>query len=143
MKTDSKQTNTTTNISRSGATTKPDARDAGAGNGGYRFRVHDDAIALCRLVKTLAALIERHDRKMAAQLRTATSSVVLNTAEGAGRRGGHQRERLSTALWSSREVKANLEASEALGYLMASEVVSAAADLADKICATLWKCLHR
>ena len=40
-------------------------------------------------------------------------------------------------------MKANLEASEALGYLAASEVANEAADIADKICATLWKCLHR
>jgi four helix bundle protein len=132
MKSDSTQNEATTN----------DSKEAN-GRTAYRFGVYDDAIALCRLVRSLAALIERHDRKMAAQLRTAASSVVLNTAEGAGRRGGHQRERLSAALWSSREVKANLEASEALGYLAASDIASAAADKADKICATLWKCLHR
>ena len=141
MKTDSKHTDTTNEAKHADATNE--AKQSTTRKGGYRFRVHDDAIALWRLVRVLAALIERHDRNMATQLRKATSSVALNISEGAGRRGGHQRERLSTALWSSREVKPNLEASEALGYLAASDVANAAADLADKLCATLWKCLHR
>ena len=106
------------------------------------FQVLEDAIELCRLVRPVAEQVEKHDRKLAAQLRDSAQSTPANIAEGKHRRGGHQRERFGTAYGSAQEVKAHLRVAEALGYCTAA-CIAKPLDLADKVAASLWRCLHR
>ena len=106
------------------------------------FQVLDDAIELCRLVRPIAEQVEKHDRKLAGQLRDAAQSTPANIAEGKHRRGGHQRERFGTAYGSAQEVKTHLRVAEAFGYV-AEAATAKAYDRADKVAASLWRCLHR
>ena len=73
-------------------------------------------------------------------MRRALTSVLLNTAEASGVRGGSRRQRFLTACGSSMEVRAGLDAADALGYI--EPVEPACADLHDKIIATLYKLSH-
>jgi four helix bundle protein len=106
------------------------------------FQVLEDAIELCRLVKTSADDIEKHDRKLAGQLRGAAQSAAANVAEGMHRRGGHQRERFGVAYGSAQEVKTHLRVAEAFGYVT-ERATAKSYDRADKLAASLWRCLHR
>jgi four helix bundle protein len=87
--------------------------------------VYSVALSALELVGPLARVIERSDRDLARQLRRASSSVLLNIAEGDGVRDGHRRQRLLTARGSSSEVVACLDAAAALGYLQAPDVAAA------------------
>ena len=107
-----------------------------------QFGVLEDAMRLQVLVRPVVAAIEKHDKKLADQLRRATMSVAANIAEGRNRRGGHQRERFGVAYGESHEVKSWLRMSEAWGYVPEGSTAEAA-DLADKVCACLWKCSRR
>ncbi|HUH05500.1 MAG TPA: four helix bundle protein, partial [Kofleriaceae bacterium] len=80
------------------------------------------------------------DRDQARQLRRSSSSVVLNTAEGYGSRGGTKRVRYGNALGSARETLANLEAAEAVGYL--PELGEDVRDRLDHIIGTLVKLVY-
>jgi four helix bundle protein len=106
------------------------------------FQILEDAIELCRLVRPIADEIEKHDKKLAGQLRSAAQAVPANVAEGMYRRGGHQRERFGVAYGSAQEVKTHLRVAVAFGYVTAS-ATGRAHDLADKVAASLWRCLHR
>ena len=81
------------------------------------LRIYDDALAAVRAIGPLAEAIEGRDRDLARQLRRSCSSMVLNLAEGGGHRAGTRRQRYFDALGSARETLANLECSEALGYI--------------------------
>jgi four helix bundle protein len=63
------------------------------------------------------AKLDGHDRDLGRQLRGAATSVVLDMGEASGSYGGTRRERYRSALGSLREVRAALDAAEALGYL--------------------------
>jgi len=64
-----------------------------------------------------ARFVEVHDRDLARQLRKAGSSVPLNTAEGAGSRGGNRRARYDNALASAREVNAIYDTAVKMHYI--------------------------
>ena len=81
------------------------------------LRIYPVAVQTVRDVKPLIEQISRFDRDHARQLRKSTMSTVLNVAEGSGSRGGRRRARYEDALGSARESVANLEASEAAGYI--------------------------
>ena len=61
------------------------------------FQILEDAIELNRLAKPLVLRLEKHDRKLASQLRTALQSVAANVAEGVHRLSGRAESR-----WVSR-----------------------------------------
>jgi four helix bundle protein len=107
-----------------------------------RFRILADAFRLVRLMRPLWEQVAKHDRNLSRQMRDAATSVPGNIAEGMNRSGGHQRERFGTAMGSSRECIAHLMTAVAAGYLNEAEC-EAAMDCADKVAATLWRCVHR
>ena len=101
------------------------------------LHIYTDVLDHLRDLRGPIQAIARQDRDLARQLRRAAASVLLNLAEGAGLRAGHARERFGTALGSAMEVRACLDAADALGYfpgLGADE-----ADRMDKIIGTLWR----
>ena len=83
----------------------------------------------------VAARIAAHDRDLAAQLRRAAASILLNLAEGAGSSRGTRRARYESALGSAREVLAALHVAQAWSYLQASD--DATMDEVDHLVATL------
>jgi four helix bundle protein len=79
--------------------------------------IYDVIIEVLRLLRPVVRAIEKHDRDLARQLKRASTSVLLNTGEGSGTRGGSRMERYRTALGSARETTACIDASLALGYI--------------------------
>jgi len=112
---------------------RPTARKRSTG-----FRVLDDAMRLCALIRPLVAEIARKDRRLADEIARASRSVRGNIAEGRNRQGGHQRQFFGIAYGSANETKDWLLEAVDEG-LLTDEPIDAAWDLADKICATLWK----
>jgi four helix bundle protein len=89
----------------------------------------------------LAARIAAHDRDLAAQLRRAAASVLLNLAEGAGSSRGTRRAPYESALGSARETLAALHVAQAWTYLQASDDVIL--DEVDHLVATLVRFVRR
>ena len=100
------------------------------------LRIDHDTVTLLSDLRSAIERIERRDRDLARQLRRAATSVVLDLAEGAGRRGGHRSERYRTALGSALEVRACLDAGLALGYV--APLPPAVHDRLDKVVRTLY-----
>ena len=67
--------------------------------------------------------IEARDPDLAKQLKRASSSVVLNIAEGSGSFGGTRRARYNTALGSARETRACFDVAAAMGYAVINKDV--------------------
>jgi len=83
------------------------------------LRIYEDMLSALKTMRPIVAAIERRDSDLARQLRRASSSVVLNLAEGSGSFGGVRRARYRTALGSARETLACLEVAGACGYVEA------------------------
>ena len=81
------------------------------------LRIYDDMLDALRVMRPMVRDIDRHDADLARQLRRASSSVVLNIAEGSGSSGRVRTTRYRTALGSARETVACLRVGEALGYV--------------------------
>ena len=105
------------------------------------FRLIQDAIELNRLVRPIVEAVEKHDRGLAKQLRGAVQSVAANLAEGRARRGGHQRQQFGVAFGSANETKAHLRVA-AIWVELDEDAVERAIDLADKVAACTYRCLH-
>ena len=105
------------------------------------LRIYPVCLQMVREVRPLAELIAQVDRDHARQLRRSSMSVVLNTAEGMGFRGGTRRARYDNALGSARETLANLEAAEAAGYI--TEVPEPLGERFDHIIGTLVRLVYR
>jgi len=83
------------------------------------LRIYDDMLDAVRTMRGMLTAIERRDPDLARQLRRASSSVVLNLAEGSGSFGRVRTQRYRTALGSARETLACLRVAEAFGYVEA------------------------
>ena len=81
------------------------------------LRIKTTILEMIRDVRGYADEIALIDRDHARQLRRSSMSVLLNTAEGSGSRGGTRRQRYDDALGSARETFAGLEGAEAAGYI--------------------------
>src|SRR5579862_5738951 len=81
------------------------------------LRIYEDMLGALKMMRGIVAAIEKRDPDLGRQLRRASSSVVLNMAEGSGSFGGVRRARYRTALGSARETLACLRVGEALGYI--------------------------
>jgi four helix bundle protein len=69
------------------------------------FIAHDVSLDLIRELRALMPAIQRFDRDLATQLRTAATSVTLNLSEGQRSGGGNQRRHYEIAHGSANEVK--------------------------------------
>ena len=83
------------------------------------LNVYPVALDFISKLRPLLAQIERRDRDLGRQLRRASSSVVLNLAEGMYSRGELRTARYHTALGSMRESYSCLEVAQAFGYVRA------------------------
>src|SRR5580698_9741993 len=79
------------------------------------LRIYGVMLQVVRGMRPVLARIESKDRDLARQMRRALASMVINTGEGSGSRGGRRRERYRNALGTARETSAWLDAAVALG----------------------------
>jgi four helix bundle protein len=86
-------------------------------------------------LRPVIGAIERRDSDLARQMRRATCSVALNTAEGMYSGGKNRNARYHNALGSMRETLACIEVGTALGYI--THVDDDLVDRVRKIIATL------
>ena len=80
------------------------------------LRAYEDMLGALAMMREMIAAIERRDADLGRQVKRASSSVVLNIAEGSGSFGGVRTARYRTALGSARETVACLRVAEAHGY---------------------------
>jgi four helix bundle protein len=76
------------------------------------LRIYPIALDWIEKLEPLIARIAREDRELAAQLRRASASVVLNLAEGMGARGGHRTNACGVSLREMRESYAALQVAQ-------------------------------
>jgi four helix bundle protein len=91
---------------------------------GPRFHAYDLALAAIRLLRAPLARIRQRSRSLGDQLERAATSVVMNLHEGSERRGADRAHFYRIAAGSAAEVRAGLEAADALGYLDTIEVAA-------------------
>lgn len=80
-----------------------------------RFTTLDLALEAQQAVAPLIKRVQRHDRKLAQQLRDATNSFLLNLGEGAHSDPGTRRSRYQNAAGSTSEVLVGLRGSVGWG----------------------------
>ena len=103
------------------------------------FIAYEVSLELIRELRSLVPVIERHDRELALQIKTAASSVTLNLSEGQRSGGGNQRRHYSIAHGSANEVKGALAVAEAWGWL---DEAAGAREVLDRLLALLWRLTH-
>jgi four helix bundle protein len=103
------------------------------------FIAHDVSLELIRELRVLLPAIQRFDRDLATQLRTAATSVTLNLSEGQRSGGGNQRRHYEIAHGSANEVKGALAVAQAWGLLADP---SRARAILDRLLALLWRLTH-
>jgi four helix bundle protein len=105
------------------------------------MQVHEMALSIIEALAPLLPLIQRHDRALAVQLRTAASSMVLNIAESEYSDPGNRRARLFTAAGSTNESRSAVRVAIAWGYIRAECAADVLARF-DRVMAILWKVTH-
>ena len=100
------------------------------------FIAYNVSLELIRELRTLVPVIQRHDRDLAVQIRTAASSVTLNLAEGQRSGGGNQNRHYELAHGSANEVKGGLAVAEAWGWI---DDADGARQILDRLLALLWR----
>ena len=104
------------------------------------LRIYSDMLDWLEDLVELIARIEKHDPDLARQLRRASRSVVLNTAEGMDARGRNKSAKYTIALCEMRESYAALEVSVRLRYI--PPLVAPLEDRSQKIIGTLYRLAH-
>jgi four helix bundle protein len=105
------------------------------------MQVHELALSVVEALAPLMPLIQRQDRSLAVQLRTAASSMVLNIAESEYSDPGNRRARLFTAAGSANESRSAVRVAIAWRYLGNERAADVLARL-DRVMAILWKLTH-
>ena len=105
------------------------------------FKALVKAEAMADLVAPVVMMVRKHDRGLADQIRRATQSVVLGSAEGWGVSGGNQRVHFERVAGSNAEMRAGLRMAVRWGYVDGARVRAIDA-LADEVAAMVWRLLH-
>lgn len=103
------------------------------------FVAYTNALELARSLAPIIAALKKHSSEQADQLERAASSVVLNVAEGARRRGKDPRRFYSFANGSASEIRAVLDVAQALGWPLDD---ARARQLLDRELGLLWGLVH-
>ncbi len=103
-----------------------------------RFETQEVTLEMAAQLRPALEALARRDRSLEDQVRRAAASVVLNLAEGAGRRGKDRVQHYRIAAGSAGETAVALRLAKAWGYVDADEVKVAEALLA-RVQAMLWK----
>jgi four helix bundle protein len=81
------------------------------------LRIYPVVLDWLKALRPLIEQIARHDRELAKQLRSSSSSVVLNLGEGMHSRGGHRTNAYGVALREMGESYSALQAAQIHGYI--------------------------
>jgi four helix bundle protein len=81
------------------------------------LRIYDFMLETIRLLRSQMIRIETRDRSLGQQLRRASSSMVLNTAEGFRGRGANRQARYHIALGEAEETLSCFHVAAAHGYI--------------------------
>ena len=108
------------------------------------FEIYQQAIEFLRLANDISQRLPRGQSELREQLRRASLSIVLNTAEGAGKYSpAEQKRHYTMARGSAFECYAIIDATTALG-LIENEHLAQAAKVIDRIISILTKlCIKR
>ena len=87
------------------------------GSNPTRFEAYDLCLGIIRRLQAPLAVIRRHNAALAKQGTNAIDSVLLNLAEGNGRKGGDRLHHFRIALGSLREAGAVLDIASAHGWV--------------------------
>jgi four helix bundle protein len=101
------------------------------------LRIYEVILEVLRMLVPVIKAIEVHDRGLAGQLKEASQSIALNTAEGSGSRGGTRRARYETASGSAQETGGCLDTALSMAYV--ESVDSELLNKLDHVRAVLWK----
>ena len=104
------------------------------------LRIYSDMLDWLEQLADIIERISRHDPDLARQLRRASRSVILNTAEGMDARGRNKPAKYTLALGEMRESWAALEVSVRLRYI--APLDAAFEDRSQKIIGTLYRLAH-
>ena len=107
----------------------------------FSLRLYSVSLETMKKVRPVVEEIGRHDQDLARQLRRALTSIHLNLSEGMDSEGRIRHSRYRTALGSTNECIAALDAGCALGYL--ATIPEDAADGLQHVRATLLKLVMR
>ena len=102
------------------------------------FHAYDVAMEIIQALREPLLRLERFDRELAAQARTAASSVALNVSEGRRRQGKDRFHLWRVAAGSNAEVRTALRVAVAWGFLDGRDVLKAD-ELLDREQAMLWR----
>src|SRR5262245_52454466 len=102
------------------------------------MKIYPKVIAMVQSVCRLSRKVQQHDPDLARQMRKASTSVLLNMAEGWHALAGNRIARFHIAMSEARETLVCLEVSVALRYLQQAEI-DEDLDRLDHIVAVLWK----
>jgi four helix bundle protein len=106
-----------------------------------KLEVHEVAIELISSLKPLVAIIVRHDRSLAEQIKRSGSGVALALGEGAYSRKGNQPARFQEALASAGETRTALRVALAWEYVSEAQIERALV-LLDRVIGMCWRLTH-
>ena len=109
--------------------------------GAVKLEVHEVALEMIGGLRPLVAVIARHDRSLAEQIKRSGSGVALALGEGAYSRKGNQSARFQEALASAGETRTALRVALAWGYVSEAQV-QAAYVLVDRVIGMCWRLTH-
>jgi four helix bundle protein len=105
------------------------------------LEAHDVALEMIASLKPLVAIIARHDRSLAEQIKRSGSGVALALGEDTYSRKGNQPARFQEALASAGETRTALRVALAWGYVGKNQVEQAFS-LVDRVIGMCWRLTH-
>ena len=105
------------------------------------MQVHEMALSVVEALQPLMQFVQRQDRALAVQLKTAATSVVLNIAESEYSDPGNRRARLFSAAGSANETRSAVRVAVAWGYVRPERAEAVLSQL-DRVVAILWRLTH-
>ena len=90
--------------------------------GAYKLIAFENAMSTIAELRSVVAVVRRHDADLARQLVRAASSIAANVAEASQRVGKDRLHLFRIAAGSAEETRAHLLVAQAWGYLTSAEV---------------------